>query len=132
MTHAELTDFATRYAAAWSSGNPASLASFYTETGSLTVNAGPPALGRAAITSKAHGFMTAFPDMVVRLKALEQDARGATFHWIWTGTNTGPGGTGRAVRIEGYEVWTFGADGLIAESKGHYDEVDYTRQVSAR
>jgi hypothetical protein len=132
MTDAELTDFATRYAAAWSSGNPSSLAAFYTDTGSLTVNANPPAVGRAAITAKAHGFMTAFPDMVVRMKAVEQDERGATFHWIWTGTNTGPGGTGKAVRIEGREVWTFGADGLIAESRGHYDEVDYTRQVSAR
>ena len=38
---------------------------------------------------------------------------------------------GRAVRIEGYEVWTFDADGLIAESKGHYDEAEYRRQVSA-
>lgn len=131
MNDVELTDFATRYAAAWSSWNPASLAAFYRDTGSLSVNGGPPAVGRAAIASKAHGFMTAFPDMVVQLKAVEQDARGATFHWIWTGTNTGPGGTGRAVRIEGYEVWTFGADGLIAESKGHYDEADYARQVSA-
>lgn len=132
MTHAELTDFAARYAAAWSSGDPASLAAFYTDSGSLSVNAGPPSVGRAAIASRAHGFMTAFPDMVVLLKAVEQDARGATFHWIWTGTNTGPGGTGRAVRIEGREVWTFGAGGLIEESKGHYDEADYARQVSAR
>ena len=131
MTQGELTDFATRYAAAWSSGNPASLATFYTDAGSLSVNAGPPSVGRTAIASKANGFMTAFPDMVVQLKAVEQDSRGATFHWIWTGTNTGPGGTGRAVRIEGYEVWTFDADGLIAESKGHYDEAEYRRQVSA-
>ena len=131
MTQDELIGFATRYAAAWSSGDPANLAAFYTNAGSLSVNAGPPAVDRASIASKAHGFMTAFPDMVVRLKAVEQDARGATFHWIWTGTNTGPGGTGRAVRIEGYEVWTFGADGLIAESKGHYDEAEYRRQVSA-
>ena len=132
MNDVELTDFATRYAGAWSSGDPASLAAFYTDTGSLTVNAGPPSVGRGAIASKAHGFMTAFPDMVVQLKAVAQDERGATFHWIWTGTNTGPEGTGKAVRIEGYEVWTFGADGLIAESKGHYDEVEYTRQVSGR
>ena len=131
MTEAELTDFSARYAAAWSSGDPTSLAAFYADAGKLSVNAGPPAVGRAAIASKAHGFMTAFPDMVVQLRAVEQDAHSATFHWIWTGTNTGPGGTGRAVRIEGYEVWTFGSDGLIAESKGHYDEAEYSRQVSA-
>jgi hypothetical protein len=54
----------------------------------------------------------------------------AVFHWTWTGTNTGPGGTGRAVRISGYEEWTLDPDGLIAESKGHYDEAEYQRQMA--
>ena len=31
----------------------------------------PPAVGRAAIASKAHGFMTAFPDMVVKMDKLQ-------------------------------------------------------------
>lgn len=34
------------------------------------------------------------------------------------------------MRISGYEEWTFGADGLIAESKGHFDDVDYKRQLT--
>ena len=42
----KLTDFGTRYAAAWSSQNPVSLASFYTENGSLTVDGGAPSVGR--------------------------------------------------------------------------------------
>jgi len=53
MNQTQLTDFATRYAAAWSSQNPARLASLYTENGSLTVNAGAPSVGRAAITATA-------------------------------------------------------------------------------
>ena len=48
----------------------------------------------------------------------------------WTGTNSGPGGTGRSVHISGYEQWTFSADGLLQESQGHYDEAEYQRQVS--
>lgn len=132
MNPPEPTDFATRYAAAWSSQKPASLAAFYEEDGSLRVNAGAPSVGRAAITAKAQEFMTAFPDMVVKLDKISGDGSHATFHWIWTGTNTGPGGTGKAVRITGYEEWTFGAHGLIAESKGHYDEDEYKRQVNAR
>src|SRR3954462_3528160 len=64
----ELNDLATRYAAAWSSQNPASLAAFYSERGSLTVNEGMPAVGRAAIAATARTFMKAFPDMVVRLE----------------------------------------------------------------
>jgi steroid delta-isomerase-like uncharacterized protein len=125
------TDFATRYAAAWSRRNPAALAAFYAEHGSLTVNGGAPSVGRAAITATAHGFMTAFPDMVVTLDRVILQDGGAIFHWTWTGTNTGPDGTGAAVHISGYEEWTIGADGLIAESKGHFDEAEYQRQVKA-
>ncbi len=47
------------------------------------------------------GFMTAFPDMVVKMDAVSGDGSHAIFRWIWTGTNTGPGGTGQAVRIKG-------------------------------
>lgn len=61
MNQSELTDFATRYAAAWSSRNPASLAAFYAEDGSLSVNAGAPSVGRVATTATAQEFMTAFP-----------------------------------------------------------------------
>ena len=100
------------------------------EDGSLTVNAGAPSVGRAAIRATTEGFMTAFPDMVVVMDSVIAQGDGAVFHWTWTGTNTGPGGTGRAVRISGYEEWTLDADGLIAESKGHYDEAEYRRQVS--
>jgi hypothetical protein len=31
--------------------------------------------------------------------------------------------------ISGYELWKMGNDGLIAESKGHFDAVDYDRQL---
>jgi hypothetical protein len=46
-----------------------------------------------------------------------------------TGTNNGPGGTGNKVRISGYELWKIGNDGLIAESKGHFDATDYEKQL---
>ena len=131
MTQSELTDFAIRYAAAWSSQQPARLAAFYSEHGSLAVNVAAPSVGRAAITATARGFMTAFPDMVVTLDEVRGDGGQAIFRWIWTGTNTGAGGTGRPVRINGYEEWTLGADGLIAESKGHYDEAEYQRQLQS-
>jgi uncharacterized protein (TIGR02246 family) len=128
---ANVTDFATRYAAAWSSQNPDSLASFYADSGSLIVNGSSPSVGRAAIRATAEGFMTAFPDMVVRMDSVIEEGDHAVFHWTWTGTNTGPGGTGRPVRISGYEEWILGPDGLILESKGHYDDAEYQRQVNA-
>lgn len=129
MHATDLTTFATRYAAAWSSQDPNALASFYAENGSLKVNAGAPFVGRTEIAAAAGGFMAAFPDMVVALESVSRDGARAIFHWRWTGTNTGPGGTGRSVDLRGYEEWTLDDDGLIAESLGHYDEAEYERQM---
>lgn len=125
-----LTDFATRYAAAWSSQNPDSLASFYSDSGALVVNGGAPSVGRAAIRATAASFMTAFPDMLVKMDSVIAKGDHSVFHWTWTGTNTGRGGTGRPVRISGYEEWTLDPNGLILHSDGHYDEAEYQRQVN--
>ena len=126
----ELTAFATRYAAAWSGQDPEAFASFYAENGSLQINDGEPSLGRDAIEQTARSFMSAFPDMVVQLVDLEHVGDHVNFHWHWTGTNTGPGGTGNAVDLSGYEQWTIDHDGLIRQSLGHLDEVEYQRQLN--
>lgn len=125
----KLDNFATRYAKAWRSQNPESVAAFYAENGSLSVNDAPPAVGRAAIAKEAQAFMTAFPDMIVTFDKLEPHGDATAFHWTLTGTNTGPGGAGNKVRISGYELWKIDNDGLIAESKGHFDSADYERQL---
>lgn len=129
MSHGDLTDFAARYAAAWSGKDPVAFGAFYEEDGTLTVN-GAPSVGRPAITATARGYMAAFPDMVVRLDSLRQDHAQTVFHWTWTGTNSGPGGTGHAVHLQGYERWTIGANGLIATSDGHFDNDEYLRQLN--
>jgi len=126
---AKLTEFATRYAKAWCSQNPEKVAAFYAENGSLSVNDGPPAVGRAAIAEIAQGFMRTFPDMVVTFDKLEPQSNATAFHWTLTGTNTGPGGTRKRVRISGYELWQFDNDGLIGNSKGHFDSAEYERQL---
>jgi predicted ester cyclase len=127
-----LTAFAHRYTAAWCSQNAASVASFFAPEGSLQVNDSAPAVGRDAITAVAQGFMTAFPDLRVLMDDLAVEGDTATYRWTLVGTNTGPGGTGRGVRISGFEEWSIGADGLIARSLGHFDTEDYQRQLEAR
>ncbi len=129
MNVAELNGFAAAYTAAWSSQEAASVAAFYSENGSLTINEGSPSVGRLAVTEAAQGFMTAFPDLHVMMDSLTVNDERIRYHWTFTGTNTGPGGTGRAVRISGYEEWRLGHDGLIAESRGHFDEAEYQRQL---
>jgi len=69
--------------------------------------------------------------MVVRMVEVRQEGGYIESHWHWTGTNTGPEGTGNAVDLRGYEQWTFDGDGLILESLGHLDDVEYQRQLNA-
>jgi uncharacterized protein (TIGR02246 family) len=126
---AEKTEFAQRYAEAWCSQNPERVAAFFAENGSLTVNDGSPAVGRKAIAEIARAFMRDFPDMIVTLDKLEPQPNATAFHWTLSGTNTGPGGSGKHVRISGYELWKIDNYGLIAESKGRFDAAEYERQM---
>ena len=129
MDAAKLQEFGANYTAAWCSQNAASVAAFFAENGSLKINEGASSVGRAAIAAAAQGFMIAFPDMVVSMDGVSVEGNQAIYRWTLTGTNSGPGGTGKTVRISGHEEWTIGADGLIARSSGHFDEVEYNRQL---
>jgi uncharacterized protein (TIGR02246 family) len=124
-----LRDLARRYTAAWGSQDARSVAAFFAPNGSLSVNENDPAVGREAIAEVAQGFMSAFPDMKVLMDDLIVDGDRAVYRWTLVGTNTGPGGTGRGVRISGFEEWRIGPDDLIAESLGHFDSEDYQRQL---
>ncbi|WP_309672406.1 nuclear transport factor 2 family protein [Gemmatimonas sp.] len=122
------TSFAARYADAWSGQNPVAFGAFYGDSGSLVVN-GVASVGRVAIVETARSYMAAFPDMKVRLDSLREESGATVFHWTWTGTNSGPGGTGKAVNLTGFERWTFGTDGLLMKSDGHFDNDEYQRQL---
>ncbi len=124
-----MREFARRYTNAWCGQDPAAVAAFYAENGTLSINGGEPAAGRPAIEEVARSFMQAFPDMVVQFDGLGRRRHNDIYHWTLTGTNTGPGGTGAVVRISGQEVWTIDADGRIRASLGSYDEAEYQRQL---
>jgi hypothetical protein len=126
MNSENLNEFAKRYAKAWCSQNPESVAAFFAENGSLRVNNDVPAVGREAIAVIARAFMRDFPDMIVTFDKLEPCADRAAFHWTLTGTYAG---TGNHVRISGYERWKIDNTGLIAESRGHFDAAEYERQM---
>ncbi len=129
MNSSQLQDFARRYTVAWCSHDPAQVANFFSPTGSLQVNAASPAIGRPAITAVAQSFMTAFPDLHLTMNKLLIEHTRAIYHWTLKGTNSALGGTGHRVLISGYEVWQFSPEGLIAESRGHFDESLYNHQL---
>lgn len=121
-----MIDFARRYTEAWCSQEPARVAEHYARDGSIAINGGAP----LPIMEVAESFMAVFPDMQLLMDdlAVRDDGR-VEYHWTLVGTNTGPGGTGNRVRISGFEEWTIGGDGLVAESQGHYDQAEYDRQL---
>jgi predicted ester cyclase len=125
----ELREFASRYTAAWRSQDAASVAGFFAPGGSLTINGGTPSVGRNAIAEAAQGFMTAFPDLKVYMDDLLEERGKMIYRWTLEGTNSGPGGTGKRVRISGFEEWRIGNDGLVAESVGTFDAAEYQRQI---
>ncbi len=119
----QIEELARRYTEAWCSHDPARVAAEYAPGGTIAVNGGEP----AGIADVADGFITAFPDIEVFMDELVLRADGVVeYRWTFTGTSAE---TGRWVRIPGFEEWTIGADGLIAESRGQFDQAEYDRQL---
>jgi steroid delta-isomerase-like uncharacterized protein len=130
MNPPALHDFATRYTAAWCSHDADAVASFFAEDGSITVNDGDPAVGRAALAEVFQSFFDAFPDTVVIMDHIRGAGHKAIYSWTYEGTNTAPGGTGRAVRFSGWEAWAFSDDDLVQKSIGTFDGDEYEHQLA--
>jgi pimeloyl-ACP methyl ester carboxylesterase/nuclear transport factor 2 (NTF2) superfamily protein len=124
-----LERFAVSYTAAWNSSDPTEVARHYAANGSLAINGGEPAIGREALAAVAESFMSGFPDMVLTFDGLEFEDGGVQYHWTFRGTNSGPDGTGNRVDFSGFESWQFDEDGLVADSLGNFDAVEYQRQL---
>ena len=118
-------DFMRSYTDAWCSHDPARVAGHFAPGGTIAINGGEP----TPIIEVAQSFISTFPDIKVFMDDVVFNDKTVEYHWTFTGTNTGPGGAGRAVRITGVEEWTFGDDGLVRESQGRYDQDEYDRQL---
>jgi hypothetical protein len=119
----QIEKFARTYTEAWCSHDAGRVADHYVPGGTIVINGGEP----DEITGVAQSFVDAFPDIEVFMDELVfKDDDLVEYHWTFTGTSAE---TGKRVRIPGFEQWTIGADGLIAESLGHYDQAEYDRQL---
>jgi SnoaL-like domain len=118
----QIEQLAREYTEAWCSRDPRRVAAHYVRGGTIAINDGEP----APIAGVAEAFVAAFPDIEVVMDDLVVRDDLVEYHWTFTGTSAE---TGKSVRIAGCEEWTIGADGLIAESRGHYDQDEYDRQL---
>lgn len=118
----QIEELARSYTGAWCSRDPARVAAHYAPGATIAINGGEP----AAIAEVAAAFVAAFPDIEVFMDELVIAEDAVEYRWTFTGTSAE---TGKWVRIPGFEEWTVDADGLIAESRGHYDQAEYNRQL---
>jgi nuclear transport factor 2 (NTF2) superfamily protein len=118
-----IEQLARGYTEAWCSRDPARVAAHYVPGGTIAINGGD----AAGIEEVAQGFVAAFPDIQVFMDDLVlRDDGVVEYRWTFTGTSAE---TGQSVRVPGFEEWTISADGLIAESLGHFDQAEYDRQL---
>ena len=118
----QVEQLAREYTEAWCSRDPRQVAAHYATGGTIAINGGEP----APIEGVAKSFVAAFPDIEVSMDDLVVRDDVVEYHWTFTGTSAE---TGESVRIPGFEEWTIGADGCIVESRGHYDQAEYDRQL---
>ena len=118
----QIEQLARAYTEAWCSRDPQRVAAHYATGGTIAINGGE----AAPIAGVAESFVTAFPDIQVFMDDLVLGDDVVEYHWTFTGTSAE---TGKSVRIPGFEEWVIGAEGLIAESRGHYDQAEYDRQL---
>jgi len=129
MNKDELKSFGIEYEAAWRSLVPENPFSYQAKECTVTVNDGEPMIAAEERLGGIIGFMEAFPDLLITMKDIVEEDRGTVFYWNLRGTNTGSGGTGNKVDIDGCEVWKLDNENKIVELKGYFDAEEYERQV---
>ncbi|MCU4653075.1 nuclear transport factor 2 family protein [Roseibacterium sp. SDUM158016] len=126
MTH-DIEAIAAAYTAAWNSGSPEAVASFYAETGRIVINRGTPWENREGVAAMAAGFFADVPGLSLTCDGI----RGAGDHAVYTWTFTGQDAkTGHPLHITGWEEWDLDEHGKVAASRGWFDAVDYARQAA--
>ena len=76
----------------------------------------------------AAGFFADIPDLKLTCDEVRSAGEHSAYFWTFTGTHAG---TGKAVRVSGWEEWDLDADLKIVASRGWYDAADYERQTSS-
>jgi uncharacterized protein (TIGR02246 family) len=127
-TQSKFFETASAYTAAWSSGNPDAVASFYTSDGQISINRGDALKGRAAIAEMAAGYCAEFPDLALRCDTARHNGDGhALFGWTLEGTHSE---TGNRVKVQGWEEWELDGELKVKSSLGWFDAAEYERQIA--
>ena len=122
----EAERLARDYTAAWNTGRPEAVAAFFAETGEIVINRGPVWQRRTGVATMAAGFYADVPDLRLVCDGVRLAGSHMLYLWTFTGTHAG---TGRNLRITGWEEWDLGEDLKVTASRGWFDPEDWTRQT---
>ena len=124
----EAKRLAEDYTAAWNTGTPENVVAFFAETGGIVINRGPLWQGRAGVAAMAAGFFADVPDLTLTCDEVKLAGSHMLYLWTFTGTHSG---TGRKLKITGWEEWELGEDRKITASRGWFDPEEWSRQTAA-
>ena len=126
---ARVAALAEAYTAAWNSGSPDAVASFFAADGQIVINRGKPWLGREGVAAMAAGFFADVPDLTLTCDEVRCAGDHVAYLWTFTGTHAG---SKNPLRVVGWEEWDLDADLHVVTSCGWFDAADYERQATAR
>ena len=115
------------YTAAWNTGRAENVASFFAENGGIVINHGPQWQGRAGVAAMAAGFYADVPDLTLVCDGVKLAGSHMLYLWTFTGTHAG---TGRKLKITGWEEWELGEDLKVTASRGWFDPEEWVRQTA--
>lgn len=120
---------AAAYTAAWNSGSPEAVASFYAADGNIVINRGDPWMGRKGIADMAAGFFADVPNLTLVCDEVRCAGNHVAYFWTFTGTHAA---TKNPLRVAGWEEWDLDPDLKVVASRGWYDAAGYERQTTPR
>ena len=98
---------AAAYTAAWNSGSPEAVASFYAADGHIVINRGEPWVSRKGIGEMAAGFFSDVPDLKLVCDEVRCAGNHVAYFWTFTGTHAA---TKNPLRVSGWEEWDLNPD----------------------
>ena len=122
----ELRELADAYTAAWNTGQPEAVAAFFSKGGSIVINGGSPWQGQDGVAQMAQGFFNDIPDLGLVNDGVRFSGLHAIYLWTFIGMHKG---SGKPVRVSGWEEWDIDPAGKIACSRGWFDADDYADQT---
>jgi hypothetical protein len=123
-----VTETAAAYRAAWNTGSPDAVASFYAQDGEIVINRGTPWQERSSVGKMAARFYADVTDLVLACNDVRIAGDHVAFFWTFTGSDCG---TGNPLTVVGWAEWDLGADYKVTVLRGWFHAYEHARQVNA-